>query len=139
METQDARNLRDRPIADLMKELAQQTSTLVRQELELARSEMTLKGKRAGLGLGQLGGAGLAALYALGALTAALIAFIGMYIQVWIAALIVAILYGVIAGVLALAGRRRLQEAAPPKPEQAIESTKEDVQWAKTQMRSGGR
>jgi hypothetical protein len=139
MAEQEPRNLRERPIGDLMRQLAQETSTLVRQELDLAKAEMTQKGKRAGVGIGQLGAAGVAGLYALGALTAAVIALLGMYIHVWIAALIVAIIYAAIAGVLALTGRKRLQEAVPPKPDQAIQSTKEDVQWAKNQMRSGGR
>ena len=132
-------DLRDRPIADLMKQLAQETSTLVHQELELAKAEMTQKGRRAGLGIGQLSAAGLIALYAVGALTACFIALLATAMRVWIAALIVAVVYGLIAGVLAMVGRQRLRQANPPKPEQTIESVKEDVEWAKTQMRSDGR
>jgi hypothetical protein len=132
-------DLRDRPIAELLKELSNQTTTLVRQELELAKAEMTEKGKKAGLGAGMFGGAGLFGLLALGALTTCLIAALATGVDLWLAALIVALVYAAIAGVLALAGKKKTQEATPPAPEQAIESTKEDVQWAKTRAKSARR
>ena len=131
--------LRDRPIGELLKELSNQTTTLVRQELELAKAEMTEKGKQAGLGAGMFGGAGLVGLLALGALTTCLIAALATGIDLWLAALIVAVVYAAIAGALALAGKKKTQEATPPAPEQAIESTKEDVQWAKTRAKSARR
>jgi uncharacterized membrane protein YqjE len=132
-------DLRDRPIAELLKELSNQTTTLVRQELELAKAEMAEKGKKAGLGAGMFGGAGLFGLLALGALTTCLIAALATGVDLWLAALIVALVYAAIAGVLALAGKKKTQEATPPAPEQAIESTKEDVQWAKTRAKSARR
>jgi uncharacterized membrane protein YqjE len=132
-------DLRDRPIGELLKELSNQTTTLVRQELELAKAEMAEKGKKAGLGAGMFGGAGLFGLLALGALTTCLIAALATGVDLWLAALIVALVYAAIAGVLALAGKRKTQEATPPAPEQAIESTKEDVQWAKTRAKSARR
>ena len=132
-------DLRDRPIGELLKELSNQTTTLVRQELELAKAEMAEKGKQAGLGVGMFGGAGLFGLLALGALTACLIAALATGMEVWLAALIVAVVYGGVAGALALIGRQKTREATPPAPEQAIESTKEDVQWAKSQLRSAKR
>jgi uncharacterized membrane protein YqjE len=132
-------DLRERPIPELLKELSTQTTTLVRQELELAKAEMTEKGKRAGLGAGMFGGAGVFALLALGALTACVIAALATAMDVWLAALIVAVVWAAVAGVLALLGKQKTQEAAPPAPEQAIESTKEDVQWAKNQARSARR
>jgi uncharacterized membrane protein YqjE len=131
--------LRDRPIGELLKELSNQTTTLVRQELELAKAEMTEKGKQAGLGAGMFGGAGLVGLLALGALTTCLIAALATGVDLWLAALIVALVYAAIAGVLALAGKKKAQEATPATPEQAIESTKEDVQWAKTRAKSARR
>ena len=137
MNTQD--ELRDRPIPELLKELSNQTTTLVRQELELAKAEMAEKGKHAGIGAGMFGGAGLFALLALGALTASVIAALATGLDVWLAALIVAVVYAGVAAVLGLLGRQKTREAIPPAPEQAIESTKEDVQWAKTRMRSAGR
>jgi uncharacterized membrane protein YqjE len=135
----DDAELRDRPVGELLKELSTQTSTLVRQELELAKAEMAEKGKQAGVGAGMFGGAGLFVLLALGALTACLIAALATGMEVWLAALIVAVVHAAIAATLALLGRQRTREAAPPAPEQAIESTKEDVQWAKTRMRSARR
>jgi uncharacterized membrane protein YqjE len=132
-------DLRERPIPELLKELSTQTTMLVRQELELAKAEMTEKGKRAGLGAGMFGGAGVFALLALGALTACVIAALATAMDVWLAALIVALVWAAVAGTLALLGKRKTQEAAPPAPEQAIESTKEDVQWAKNQARSARR
>jgi hypothetical protein len=131
--------LRDRPIGELLKELSTQTSTLVRQELELAKAEMAEKGKQAGLGAGMFGGAGLFGLLALAALTTCLIAALATGMDVWLAALIVAAVYAGIAAVLALLGRQKTREATPPAPEQAIESTKEDVRWAKSRARSARR
>jgi hypothetical protein len=132
-------DLRERPIPELLKELSTQTTALVRQELELAKAEMTEKGKQAGLGAGMFGGAGVSGLLALGALTASVIAALATAMDVWIAALIVALVWAAVAGALALLGKKKTQEAAPPAPEQAIESAKEDVQWAKNQARSARR
>jgi uncharacterized membrane protein YqjE len=132
-------DLRERPVGELLRELSTQTSTLVRQELELAKAEMAQKGKQAGLGAGMFGGAGLFGVLALGALTTCLIAALATGMDLWLAALIVAAVYAAIAAGLALVGRQKAREMAPPAPEQAIESTKEDVQWAKSRMRSARR
>lgn len=139
MPTRNGEDLRDRPIGELMSELARETSTLVRQELELAKVEMTEKGKRAGAGAGMLGGGAVAALLALGSLTAFAILVLATFLPEWAAALIVTAVWGAVAAVLALRGRERVQEAGAPVPEKAIDSMKEDVEWAKTRMPSGGR
>jgi uncharacterized membrane protein YqjE len=131
--------LRDRPVGELLKELSTQTTTLVRQELELAKAEMSEKGKQAGLGVGMFGGAGMFALLALGALTTCVIAALATGMDVWLAALVVAVVYAGVAATLALLGKRKTREAVPPAPEQAIESTKEDVQWAKSRAKSARR
>lgn len=125
----------DRSVSELMRELSEQTSTLVRRELELAKLEMTEKGKRAGIGAGMFGGAGLVGLYAVGALTACLILALATAVDAWLAALIVAVLYAAVAGALTLSGRSKVAQATPPVPEQATESVKEDVQWTKTRAR----
>ena len=122
---------RDRSIADLLKQLSQETSTLVKQELDLAKAEMTEKGKSAGLGAGFLGGGALFGLGAFGALTACFILALDTVMAGWLAALIVAIVYGAIAGILALTGKNQIKDATPPAP-QTVETVKEDVQWAKT-------
>jgi uncharacterized membrane protein YqjE len=120
---------------ELVKQLSNQLSTLIRRELDLAKAELTEKGKAAGVGAGMFGGAGVVGLLALAALTAALILLLDKAMDTWLAALIVALLYGAIAAALALAGRDRVREGMPPA-EQTIETVKEDVQWAKSQARS---
>ena len=122
----------EQSVAELVKQLSEQTSRLARQEVELAKAELTAKGKRAGVGAGMFGGAGLFGLYALGALTATIILALATAMTAWLAALIVAAVYGAVAGVLALTGKSKVQAATPPMPEQATESVKEDVRWAKT-------
>jgi uncharacterized membrane protein YqjE len=127
---------RDHSIGELVKDLATETSTLVRQELDLAKAEITERGKQAGKGAGMLAAGAVVALLALGALTACIIAALDNAMATWLAALIVTVVYGAIAGVLAMSGRKQIREATPPVPEQAIDSVKEDVQWAKTRTRS---
>jgi Putative Actinobacterial Holin-X, holin superfamily III len=128
--------LRERPIGDLVKQLAGQTSTLVRQEIDLAKAEMSQKASIAGKGAGLLGGAAVVGLLAAGALTACLILALSEVIPDWLAALVVALVLGAIAAVLALQGRNRIRAATPPVPEQTVETVKEDVEWAKTQRPS---
>jgi uncharacterized membrane protein YqjE len=124
-------------MAELVKQLSEQTSRLARQEVELAKAELTEKGKRAGLGAGMFGGAGIFGFYALGALTAAAILGLATAMKAWLAALIVTAVLAAIAGVLALAGKQKVEQATPPVPEQATESVKEDVEWAKTRAQAG--
>jgi methylase of polypeptide subunit release factors len=129
-------DLRDRSLPELLKELSQETTQLVHQELELAKAELQQKGKQAGAGAGMFGGAGALGLAALGALTACFILALDLIMPAWLAALIVAVVYGIIAFVLVKQGQAKLKQATPPVPEQTIETVKEDVEWAKTQMRS---
>lgn len=131
--------LRDQSIGDLLKRLSDETATLVRQEIELAKAELAQKGREAGAGAGMLGGAGAFGLLALGALTACVILALDLAMAGWLAALIVAVVEAAIAGAMALMGRERMRRASPPIPEQAIETTKEDARWVKTRARSGGR
>jgi hypothetical protein len=135
----DPTDLRERPLGELLRMLSQETTQLVRQELELAKAEMRQKGKQAGVGAGFLGGAGVAGLLALGALTACLILVLDLVMPAWVAALIVAVVWGAVAAVLGLRGRDKVSAAVPPVPEQTVETVKEDVQWAKTRMPSGGK
>lgn len=119
-------------VAELVKQLSEQSSRLARQEVELAKAELAVKGKRAGIGGGLFGGAGMFGFYAFGALVAAAILALSLAVTGWLAALIITVVLAAIAGVLALQGKRKVQQATPPVPEQATESVKEDVQWAKT-------
>jgi uncharacterized membrane protein YqjE len=138
MATHDPVDARDRGFGELVKDLASQTSTLVRQEIQLAQAEVTQRGKVAGKGAGMLAGAGVAGLLALGALTAVLVIALDGALSLWLAALIVTVLWAVIAAVLAQTGKKALQASTPPAP-QTVETVKEDIQWAKTQTGSAGR
>ena len=139
LEPASQETLRDQGIADLLKRLSAETTTLVKQELELAKAETTQSAKKAGKGAGLLGGAGVVGLLAAGALTAFLILLLIEFgIDEWLSALIVTLLLGAVAAFLALRGKKELQQANP-KPEQTIDSLKEDAEWAKTRTRSGAR
>jgi Putative Actinobacterial Holin-X, holin superfamily III len=127
----------DASLAELIKQLSEQSSRLARQEVELAKAELAVKGKRAGLGAGMFGGAGALGFYALGALTAAAILGLATAVTAWLSALIIAALFGAIAGGLALQGKNKVQQATPPVPEEAAQSVKEDVEWAKTRAQQG--
>jgi len=130
---------KDAPLAELARQLSDQTSRLIHQEIELAKAELSVKGKRAGIGAGMFGGAGVFGFYAVGALTATAILALSLAVTAWLAALIVTVVLAAIAGVLALQGKTKVQQATPPVPEQATESVKEDVQWAKTQAQAARR
>jgi hypothetical protein len=131
--------LREQPMGELFKQLSNDMSLLVRQELKLAQAEMTQKGKRAGVGFGMFGGAAMFGFVALLTLTACFVAALSTGMDVWVAALIVTVVYAAVAGVLALQGRNRVSDATPPVPEQTVETVKEDVQWAKSQVSSESR
>jgi hypothetical protein len=135
---QDA-DLRERSIGELFSKLSNETSTLIRQEMELARAEMTEKGKEAGKGAGLFGGAGAVGLLGAGALTAGVILLLDLAIAAWLAAIIVGLVYVAVAAFLGLKGRDRIQAATPPVPEQTVDTVKEDVEWAKTRARSAPR
>ena len=125
----------DQPMADLIRQASEQTAALVRQEIRLAQVELREKGKHAGLSAGLFGGGGLLALYGLGALVLAAIFALGLAVPGWAAALIVAALLFAVSGVLALSGKKQIDQARPPKPEQAIESTQRDVDEVKQRGR----
>jgi MFS family permease len=127
----DSQANHDSSLADLARQLSNQTTELVHHEVELAKAELRDKGKRAGIGAGMFGGAGALGVYALGALTAAIIAGIAEALPVWASALIVAALYGAVAGILALRGKNKVQQATPPLPEETVQSVKEDVRYTK--------
>jgi uncharacterized membrane protein YqjE len=129
-------DLRERPLGELLKQLSEETTRLVHQEIELAKAELAEKGRQAGMGAGLFGAAGVVGFLALAALTTCLILALDAAMPAWLAALLVAVAYGAVAAVLALRGRAKVRQATPPVPEQTIETVKEDVQWARTQMPS---
>jgi uncharacterized membrane protein YqjE len=130
---------RDESIGELVKDLSRDVSELVHQEIELARVEMTEKGKKAGRGLGMFGGSAAFALVTLGGSMATIIILLDLVMPLWLAALITTVVYGVVAAVLALRGRDELKDAGAPIPERTRDSIKEDIQWAKTRAQSKDR
>jgi hypothetical protein len=129
-------DIEDKSLADLLKDLSQQLTMLFHEEMELAKAEVTTKGKRFGAGAGLLGGAVALVLVALGCLAACAIAALSLVVPVWLAALIVAVALLAVAVVLGLMGKAAVQHASPPIPEESVKSTKEDVAWLKTQVKS---
>jgi uncharacterized membrane protein YqjE len=112
---------------ELVTRLSGQISELVRGELALTKAELTQKAKRAGIGGGLLGAAGVLALYGFGALVITVIALLALVLPVWASALIVAVVIFIVAGILGLLGKNQIQRATPPVPENTVESVKRDV------------
>ena len=125
---------REASTGELVKQLSEQVSLLVRDELKMARLELTRKGRFAGLGMGMYGASGLVALYAIACLIAAAIIAIAGEIRPWLAALIVGLALFVVSTVAALMGRSRMRRATPPMPEQAVEGAKADVEEVREGM-----
>jgi uncharacterized membrane protein YqjE len=112
---------------ELVQRAAEQIAQLVRDELRLARQELTVKARRAGTGAGLFGAAGVVAAYGVAALLATLILLLALVLPAWAAALIVTVALFAVAAVMALVGRGRVGQAGPPVPEQTVESVKTDV------------
>jgi uncharacterized membrane protein YqjE len=127
----ETRRPADASTAELVKQLTEKSSQLIRDELRLAQAEMTAKAKHAGIGAGLFGGAGLVALYGVGSLVATVILLLALVMAPWLAALSVTVVLFVIAGIAALVGKKQVSEATPPKPEQTIANVQQDVQVAK--------
>jgi MFS family permease len=128
----------DAPTAELLRQLSEQMSTLVSQEIALAKAEVSEKGKKAGIGAGMFGGAGVIGFYLVGTLLATIIlALVKAGVVAWLAALIVTVVLGAIAAVLALSGKKQIDAATPPAPEKAIASVKQDTDTIKTSAQAG--
>ena len=117
----------DPTTGELVSRLSDEISQLVRDELELARAEVTGKAREAGIGAGIFGAAGILALYGGGVLIATAILALALALDAWLAALIVGVVLLAGAGIAALLGRRRLGNAAPPVPTRAAAGIREDV------------
>jgi putative superfamily III holin-X len=129
----------EKSTAELVQLASEQLSRLVRDELTLAKAELAEKGKRAGIGAGLFGGAGVLAMYGLGAAIATGIIALSLVLPLWLAALIVTVVLFVMAGVLALLGKSQISRAVPPEPLAAIESVKADVDEVKHAVKERGR
>ena len=121
----------DPTLGRLVHDLTQQIPDLIRSELRLAQAEVTEKGKRAGIGIGMFSAAGLLVFFAVGALVTTAILGLAHALPDWLAALVVALVLLAAAAVAAVMGRNKVQAAAPPKPERAVEGLKEDIATVK--------
>jgi Flp pilus assembly protein TadB len=124
----------ERSTGELVKLVAEQVSTLVRDELKLAQLEMTRKAKTAGSGAGMMGGGGLIALYGVACLIACAIIAISHVLQAWLAALVVGAFLLLVAAVAAAMGRKRMKQGTPPVPLEAVESVKIDLATLKQRV-----
>jgi len=125
----------DPTLGALVHDLTQQVPALIRSEIRLAQAEMTEKGKRAGIGIGMFSAAGLLAFLGLGSVVATAILALAHALPDWLAALLVAVVLLAGAGAVALVGKKQVQQASPPAPEQAIEGVKEDLAVVKGEHR----
>jgi uncharacterized membrane protein YqjE len=132
--TQLPRDQEERSVGDLVKDMSEQVSALIRSELKLAQVEMASKGKQAALGAGMFGASGVVALYGVGCLIACAIIAISGAVAAWLAALIVGAALLAAAGCAALLGKRRVQRATPPMPEETVASVKADVEEIKERI-----
>lgn len=129
----------DQSTAQLVQRASEQISRLVRDELALAKAELTEKGKHAGVGIGLFGGGASLALYGVGALIASAILALALVMPGWLAALIVAVVLFVIAGVLALVGKKQVSQAVPPMPKAASDSVRADIGAVTAAVKDRGR
>ncbi|HET7013292.1 MAG TPA: phage holin family protein [Streptosporangiaceae bacterium] len=135
MNDSTATEIREPSTGELVRQLSEQVSTLLRDELKLAQLEMSRKGKQAGTGVGLLGGSGLIALYGVGCLIACAIIAISGVLRAWLAALIVGAVLLAVAAIAALIGKTSLSKATPPVPKETAESLKADVVVIKEKVR----
>jgi hypothetical protein len=136
--------LRERSTVQLVRDLTHEASTLMHQEVELvkvelsenvelAKTELAEKGKQAGVGAGTAAAAGTAGLLALGAFTAFMILALDGAMPNWAAALCVTAFWVLVGIPLALVARKKIKEVGTPVPEKTLRSIKEDVAWLKDQ------
>jgi uncharacterized membrane protein YqjE len=121
----------DTSTGELVSRLSQEVSELVRNELKLAQVEVSAKAKKAGIGAGLFGAAGIVTLYAGGVLIATAILALALVMDAWLAALIVGVVLLAVAGVAALLGKKEVEQAAPPVPTETVDSVKRDVEAVK--------
>jgi uncharacterized membrane protein YqjE len=134
-----ARPVTDQSTSELVQRASEQLTRLVRDEIQLAKAELTEKGKHAGIGVGLFGGGGVLALYGVGALIATLIIVLDLFLDLWLAALIVTVALFLGAGILALLGKSQVTKAVPPEPQEAVASVKADVDEVKHAVKDRSR
>ncbi|GAB6898263.1 phage holin family protein [Kineosporia succinea] len=126
-----ATSAREKSAPELVQDITRLVPQLARQEIELAKAELTEKARHAGIGVGAFGAAGLVALFGVGTLVAAAVIGLAEAVPAWASALIVGAVLLALAGIMALVGKKQVGQATPPVPTEAVESTKHDVEAVK--------
>jgi MFS family permease len=134
-----ARPVTDQSTSELVQRASEQITRLVRDEIALAKAELTEKGKHAGIGAGLFGGGGVLALYGVGVLIATLVLVLDIWLWAWLAALIVTVVLFAVAGILALLGKKQVTQAVPPEPQEAVAGFKADVDEVKQAVKERSR
>jgi uncharacterized membrane protein YqjE len=134
-----ARPATDQSTSELVQRATEQISTLVRDEIALAKAELAEKGKHIGIGVGLFSGGGVLALYGVGVLIATLVLVLNIWLWAWLSALIVTVALFLVAGILALLGKSQVSKASPPEPSEAVAGIKADVDEVKHAVRDRGR
>jgi MFS family permease len=134
-----ARPVTDQSTSELVQRATEQISTLVRDEIALAKAELAEKGKHIGIGVGLFSGGGVLALYGVGVLIATLVLVLNIWLWAWLSALIVTVALFLVAGILALLGKSQVSKAVPPEPTEAVAGIKADVDEVKHAVRDRGR
>ena len=129
----------EKPTAELAGDFARQITELIHSEIQLAKAEVGDKSRRFGFGAGGFGLTAVIALAGLGCLVTAAVAAVHLTFSLWLSALVVGGGCFLLAGIAAVVALRQVKKAAPPVPTEAIASTKEDLQWVKTQAKSANR
>jgi uncharacterized membrane protein YqjE len=133
------RPVTEQSTAELVQRASEQISTLVRDEIALAKAELAEKGKHAGIGVGLFGGGGVLAMYGVGAMVATAIIALALVLPLWLAALIITVALFLVAGILALLGKNQVTKAVPPQPQEAVTSVKADVDEVKHAVKDRSR
>jgi hypothetical protein len=133
-----ADSLSGQSTADLVRRAAEQISTLVRDELALARAEVSEKASHAGRGVGLFGGAGLVSLYGVFGVLAGIVLLLARVMPAWGAALLVGVVLLIVAGLMALVGRSQVRQATPPMPQEAVRGVRADLNAVTTAVEERG-
>ena len=129
------RPLNDQSTSELVQLAGEQVRQLIRDELALAKAELSEKGKHAGIGIGLFSGGGVLVFYAVGAGIATAIIALDIVWPLWLAALAVTVAIILVAGIAALIGRGQLKKAFPPEPKEAVDGVKADVEEVRNAVR----
>ena len=121
-----------RSLGEIVGDVTQDLTQLLRQEMELAKTELKQEVAKTGKGVGLVGGAGVAGHLFLLFVSLTAVFALDEALPLWAAALIVSVLWGLAAAALALIGKKAIQEANPQLPK-TQRSLKEDAQWARAQ------